>query len=139
MNRNAESEKMVELQMLQQQLDLMQKYSEELDEKTAEFRKTKNSLEELSTVKNGSELLVPMAQGIFAQVKLVDIQHLIVNVGANTLVSKTIPQIVELIEKQIVEVTSIKEKIDANTEKLASRLNLILEDAQGMPDMQMQE
>jgi prefoldin alpha subunit len=127
---------MVELQMLQQQLDLMQKYSEELDEKTAEFKKTKTSLEELSKVKNGSELLVPMAQGIFAQVKLLDLQNLVVNVGANTLVSKTIPQIVELIEKQIVEVASIKEKIDANTEKLASRLNGILEDAQGMPDMQ---
>jgi len=126
----SESEKMVELQMLQQQLDLMQKYSEELDEKTAEFQKTKSSLEEMSTIKDGSEMFVPIAQGIFAQVKLLDIQNLVVNVGSNTMVSKTIPQIVELIGKQIDEVSSIKEKIDANAEKLATRLNTILEEEQ---------
>src|SRR3989344_332378 len=126
----SESEKMVELQMLQQQLDLMQKYSEELDEKTAEFQKTKSSIEEMSTIKDGSEMFVPIAQGIFAQVKLLDIQNLVVNVGSNTMVSKTIPQIVELIGKQIDEVSSIKEKIDANAEKLATRLNTILEEEQ---------
>ncbi|HLD33085.1 MAG TPA: prefoldin subunit alpha [Candidatus Nanoarchaeia archaeon] len=130
MAKNPESEKMVEFQMLQQQLELMQKYSEELDEKIVEFSKTKTSLEEISTIKSDADLLVPIAQGIFAQVKAADIHHLIVNVGANTMVTKKIPQVTALIEKQIDEVTSIKQKIEENTEKLAERLNGMLEEMQ---------
>ncbi len=123
-------EKVVEFQLLQQQFEQLQKYAEEIEMKLLEFHKTKESLQEVGAIKSGSEMFLPLAQGIFAKGKIEDPSTLLVNVGADIAVTKTVPQITELIDRQISELAEVKEKLDANMLKLTQRLNELLEEAQ---------
>src|SRR3989344_5549986 len=76
------SNAMEEIQSLQQQLEVMQKYAEEIDEKLAEFARTKESVAEMKNIKD-AELYVPVASGMFAKVKGAQFDQLLVAVGAN--------------------------------------------------------
>lgn len=121
-------EKVVEFQLLQQQLEQMQKYLEEIEMKLLEFHKTKESLSEVSSIKSGSESFIPLAQGIFARGKLDDTSTLLVNVGADIAVTKTVPQVKELIDRQVAELSEVKEQLNGNVLQLTSRLNELLEE-----------
>jgi prefoldin alpha subunit len=124
-------EKIVEFQLLQQQLEQMQKHNEELKSKLAEFHKTKMTLKEMKEIKNGTELFVPIAQGIFTKVKMHD-SELLVNVGANTTVKKNIPHVIKLIDQQLKDVKEIKEKMDDNAAKVTKRLHKLAEEIQSL-------
>ena len=121
-------EKVVEFQLLQQQLEQMQKYLEEIELKLLEFHKTKESLSEMASLKPGSEAFIPLAQGIFAHGKIEETSTLLVNVGADIAVTKTIPQVKELIDRQIAELSEVKEQLNSNALQLTHRLNELLKE-----------
>ena len=127
---NEAQEKYMEFQLLQQQLEQMQKYNEELEGKLAEFYKTKESLNEMNGITGEAEMFVPLAQGIFTKAKVNGMNELLVNVGANTAVVKSIPHVVELIERQMKEIAEIKEQLDENVMKITQRLNQLVEEIQ---------
>ena len=133
-NENKESEeareKYMEFQLLQQQLEQMQKYNEELESKLAEFIKTKESLNELNGIHEAGEMFVPLAQGIFTKAKVHGMDELLVNVGADIAVTKSIPEVVDLIERQMKELAEIKEHLDENALKITERLNKLVEEIQ---------
>ena len=126
-NKDAK-EKVMEFQLLQQQLEQMQKYLEEIELKLLEFHKTKESLSEMASLRSGSEAFIPLAQGIFAQGKIDETSTLLVNVGADIAVTKTIPQVKELIDKQVTELSEVKEQLDGNVLQLTQRLHALLEE-----------
>ena len=126
-NKDAK-EKVMEFQLLQQQLEQMQKYLEEIELKLLEFHKTKESLSEMASLKPGSEAFIPLAQGIFAQGNINETSTLLVNVGADIAVTKTIPQVKELIDRQVSELSEVKEQLDGNVIQLTHRLNELLEE-----------
>ena len=121
-------EKYLEFQLVQQQLEQLTKYMEELESKQAEFLSTKENLSELKISKIGSDIFMPVAQGIFAKATLSSSDELLVNVGADIAVTKPIPEVVSLIDRQIAEVKEIRFNIHANIEKLTERLNTVMEE-----------
>ena len=121
----------MEFQVLQQQLEQVQKYNEELESKLAEFNSTKESLKEMKEIKD-AEMFVPLAQGIFTKAKVSAVNELLVNVGANTAVVKPIPQVIELIERQMKEVAEIKEKLDENAMQITQRLSALVEEIKAL-------
>ena len=129
---NKEQEKYMEFQLLQQQLEQMQRYNEELEGKLAEFNKTKESLNEMNGITGETELFVPLAQGIFTKAKVNGMKELLVNVGANIAVTQSIPNVVDLIERQMKEIAEIKEKLDENAMKITQRLNQLVEEIQAV-------
>ena len=122
--------KYAEFQLLQQQLESIQKYIEELDIKQNEFQQTKEGMNKLEKVKSGSELFVPIAQGIFVKARLNDMDEILVNVGANIAVAKSIPKVTELMENQIGEIQNIRIQLDESVEKITERLNILLGELQ---------
>ena len=79
-------EKYMEFQMLQQQIEQLSKYLEELNGKLQEFTLTKNNILNMDVVPPNTEALVSMAPGIFAQAELKENKKFVINVGANVLV-----------------------------------------------------
>src|SRR3989338_2642788 len=122
-NKQAMQERYMEFQAMQQQLNNIQKYNEELQAKVLEFHQAKESINQLKDVKKGTELLVPAAQGIFIKSALQDTEELIVNIGANTAVGKTIPQVIELLDSQIKEIEMIQIQVDESSVSITERLN----------------
>lgn len=77
-------------------------------------------MDEIKKVKQGSEILVPLSSGIFAKASLKDNDGLLVNVGANTIVKKSVSDTKKLIEKQSSEVRKLQEQMLEQLQKAAA-------------------
>lgn len=93
-------QKYMQFQLLQQQLEQVNQHLELLTQQAAELDISINAVQELGKTKVNNEILAPVANGIFIKVKLLDNEKLIVNVGSDTTVEKTIPEVVKLLEEQ---------------------------------------
>ncbi len=93
-------QKYLQFQFLQQQIEQLSQQVEILNQQNAELEISLNAVKELGEVKKGNELLAPVAEGIFFKGELKDNQKLIVNVGSNVTVERTIPEVVKLLEEQ---------------------------------------
>lgn len=107
-NEEIAEQKYLELKELQQQLEKIQEYREILQHQQQELETSINAIQELEKVAVHTELLMPIANGIFVKTELKDGTRLIVNVGSNITVEKTNEQVIELLQQQS---RDIKEKI----------------------------
>ena len=121
-------EKYVEVQILQQQLEHLQKYTEALQTKQAEFAQAQETLQEFKNAKDDQETFIPVSSGIFVKAKIQDKSHLLVNVGANVAVTKTVPEVIHLLNTQITEVETLREQLGISITRLSERMDKILEE-----------
>lgn len=103
--------KYLELQVLNQKMQQVQDQIQQLQQQSVEVDRITQSLDEFSQVSSGTEALVPVANGLFAKAKLLDTQNLVVNVGMNTSVQKTIPEVKVLINSQMDEMRKLEEDL----------------------------
>ena len=115
--------KYLELQMLGQKMQQVQQQAEALEEQAANLDETTANLSELSTVKTGTEILVPVANGIFVKATIKNTNTLLVNVGAHVNLEKPVDDVKTLVSRQAVEIRKLQEQ-------LASQLKTLVEHAQ---------
>ena len=130
-NQKKAQQKYVELQMFDNQLKQIQKQVQTLENQAVEVEMILESLEEIKKVDKNSELLVPIANGIFAKAKMIDSENLIVNVGSGTAVTKKVDNTKDMLTSQVIE-------IRAAQEHLSIQFNSILERARQV-EVEMQE
>ncbi|MFC1697176.1 prefoldin subunit alpha [Nanoarchaeota archaeon] len=82
-------QKMLELQIMSQQMQQMQQQLEKVDIQTQDLNIMIDAVENMKKTKKGDELMVSLTPGIFAKATLEDSEKLIVNVGAGTAVEKS--------------------------------------------------
>ncbi len=117
-------EKYTEFQALQQQLEQITQHLELLQQHLKEVGLSIQAVEDLGKSNLNSEILAPLANGIFIKAELKDNQILIVNVGADVTVEKTVPEVVKLLREQQQDL----ENKQAEAEQLLSPLqNRILQ------------
>ena len=109
-------------------MEQLSKYLEELSGKAEEFILTKENLNSLGKTSVNTETMLSVAPGIFAKGELKDNQKFVVNVGANIMVEKTIPQIEGLLDKQIKEVEEIRAQLDGNLLEMNQRMNSLIKE-----------
>ncbi len=97
-------EKYLQFQMIQQQIEQITQHVEALNQRNAEVDVSIEAITELGKTKKDTEILSPIANGIFVKAELKDNAALIVNVGADTAVEKTISEIVEILKQQQQEI-----------------------------------
>ena len=98
-------EKYMQLQMLQQQVEQITDYVEKLQGQQKELDNSIEALAELQKTKVNTEILAPIANGVFLKAELKDNQNLVVNVGAEVTVEKTIAEVLRLLEEQKGKIT----------------------------------
>ena len=123
-------EKYMQMQMIEQQMQQVQKQLKIIDQQMQELAMTDQALDELKNTKEGTEILVPMASGIFVKAELKDNKNLAVNVGADTVVKKDVDEAKNLITTQLEEVTKMQQELNANLEKLAGSAQMIEKELQ---------
>ena len=111
----------MEFQALDQRIKQIQKHLEVLTNQIMEMTGTGNSLDEINKMKKDRELLVPLSSGIFAKATLSDTTDLLVNVGANVVVTKNIASAKKLINGQVEEMKKLQRRMIEDLEKMAER------------------
>ena len=103
-------QKYAELQLLEKHISEVQNHLELLHNQSQELAKLKENLDDLKKTRKGKQVYSQIGSGIFIKTELKDNEKILMNVGANSVVQKTIPEAQELIENQKKEVNnSIKE------------------------------
>lgn len=114
-------QKYLEMQMIDQQAKHIQKQLQLIEQQVGEAEEVQQNLDALAKSTAGSPMLVPISSGIFVKATLADTKDLSVNVGAGTVVKKSVPETKELLAKQIIDMRKAQEELAAQFEKLARR------------------
>jgi len=115
-------QKYMELQMLNQQMQQVQQQLQTVEQQSMEVEFVIDALENLAKVDVGSEVLVPLSSGIFVKAKLQDNKELVVNVGGNTTVTKTILEVQEMLRKQVKELHKVKNDLTGKFTESANKM-----------------
>ena len=125
-------QKFFELQMMDQQIKQIQKNIEMIETQIIELEAINQSLGELGEVKSGTEILVPVAGGVFAKAELKDNKNLVINVGAGTSVKKSIPETQNMIKSQIDEIANTRDEMLLELQKFVKKAQDLQKDMQKM-------
>ena len=105
--------------LLQQQMQQIHQHVDLLSQQNADLDISKKALEEIGKTELDNDIFAPVANGIFVKAALKDNQKLLINVGSNTTVEKTIPEAISLLTSQQ---TQIVERV-AEAEKVLQEMN----------------
>ncbi len=109
-------QKYMEFQMYEDSLGKIQEQLEQLDENLLEINHIKSSLDDISRVNKGENILCPLSSGVFVRAKIEDTSDFLVNVGSNVVVKKNLEETKGLMDSQ-------REEIEESKERLTQRYN----------------
>ena len=92
--------KLVQYQHISEQLQQFSGFYNELTGKVAEITAILQALEDIKNTSLKKKLLVPVAPGIFLQTELKHNSEVVVNVGSNVCVKKTIDDTKTLLQRR---------------------------------------
>lgn len=118
-------EKYIQTQYIEKQVKQVTKQLEQLDEQSSEITQIVSDLEELKGVKPGSEILVPIHNGIFLKATLNDSENVVINVGSNTTTLKKVQEAQDLLTKQADEIKGIRLKLTDTYEQLTEQARML--------------
>ena len=112
-------QKYFQMQMIGTQMKQIEQQLESVGNQIMELQFMKDSLEEIPQSKVGSEILVPVGNGIFAKASLKNNENVIVSVGAGVAVKKSFKDTAEMIDSQINEMRSVESQLISKLEQYA--------------------
>ncbi|MEK6937769.1 MAG: prefoldin subunit alpha [Nanoarchaeota archaeon] len=130
-NQEELQQKYAQFQMIQQQLEEVNRAQESAQEQRAELDISIKAVEEITKTPPGNEFLAPLANGIFLKGQIVDNKKLVVNVGSNVTVERTPAEVIKLLQKQQEETLQQVVEIQAILAELNSEMMKIYQELQG--------
>ena len=124
-NKGKLQEHYLKLQFLHEQIKEMEKQTQLFNNQVVELTLTTQNLNDFKNLKQGTEILVPVNQGIYAKAELKNNKDLLVNVGSNVSVKKNIEDTKKLISNQIEEIKKLQEQMVLNLQKLTLQASSI--------------
>lgn len=93
-------ERFMQFQMLQKQMEQINEHIELIQRQREEVIDSIDALEGLEQVKENTEVFAPIATGVFIKTSLKDTKNLLINVGADTVVERSVMDVIGLLKKQ---------------------------------------
>lgn len=115
-------QKYMEMQHLDQQMQQIEQHITKIDGQITEVLGTKQSLIEFEKSEKDNEVLMPVANGIFAKAIMKENKKVIINVGGNVAVEKPISEAVRLMDDQLKELEGYKAKMILQLDKLTDQV-----------------
>ena len=100
-----------ELQYMEEHFNKLSSHYKEYENKIVDIAAIKESIDDIKKQEVGSEILVPLANGIFIKAKLSEKDNFLVNVGSDVVVRKDSEQAKILLDEQAKEINTYKENI----------------------------
>jgi prefoldin alpha subunit len=107
-------QKYVELQILNQEIEQIEMYMQQMRNQLSELMSVNDSLTEVSKVNKETSMLAPIGSGVFIKSKINKVDEVLMNVGSNTVVEKSIPGAKKIIEEQLEKLNELFVKINKN-------------------------
>jgi prefoldin alpha subunit len=114
-----------EIQALDEQIKEMQRNLVSLDEQIVELNNNINALDDFKDTETGKSTYVMLAPGIFANAEIKNNKELLVNVGSNVAVKKTVDDTKELLRKRFDLVKQYRDKMLNQMQEASSRASSI--------------
>ncbi len=114
-----QEKKLLEFQILSSQLEQYQLQLANMQQQKQNLANLSASLEEVSRLKNGDEFLSPLSSGVLVKTELKEEGKVLMAVGANVIVKKTIEEAKESIKEQEKQIVLMVSQLNSETEKLA--------------------
>ena len=114
-------EKVMEFNMLENQLRQIEQQIILIDQQINHQKNTINSLDEFKKIKKGAESFLPLSDDILVKATITDNENLLVNVGGKTLLRKNVEEIKKIIQKQTGKLENIRNE-------LGSEIDLVLQE-----------
>ncbi len=116
--QTAMQEKYMEYQMLEEQLKQVQEQIQTLHKQKEDLDNLQDAIHNIAETKELTELFVPVSSGIFVKAEMKDSKEILVNVGNNVVVPKSIPDAVALVQKQKKELETYEKTMMQNFQLL---------------------
>ena len=111
-----------QIQQLQQQIQAVEQGIIELQGLSEGFNELKNS--------EGKEIMAMIGRGIFIKSKIIS-EELLVDVGGQNFVNKTIPETQELIKEQVVKLKDARESLNNSIEEVSHEAEKLMGEFSG--------
>jgi len=121
-SRTTKEQLAAEYGALAQLLEDVRRRVDILNTTLAEISAAKSALEEVSSLSEGEELLVPVGAGVFVRAKLAGKDKMLVTLGASIMVEKTLEDTRKYLEEREQKVRDALQKSVADYQALVSRL-----------------
>ena len=128
MSKKELQEKYIELQSLNQHIQKIQQQLGLLDQQYIELINLEANLKDLERIKEKRNTFVPLGSWIFVKSELEQIDKVLLNIGANTLVKKTIPEAREFISRQVKEIEDLIKRLDIELRDAVERIQRLEEE-----------
>lgn len=127
MNADESQQLYLEYRAVSEQLQKVQDYLEQTTENMTEVAAVIEALDELSHLQKGSRIFAPIANGLFVDATLNDPSTVRMNVGAKTVVQKTIDEAKQLLAQQRHELEELQTRAAKDRDTLLARMHTIEE------------
>ena len=117
----------MEFQVLNQQLKEVQQKLTTAGQQMSEILVIIEAVSDLGKAQVGSEMLAPMAPGIFVRSKLTDNKEVLINVGNNVVVGKSLEETKSLLNSQLAELRNFEQNLAMHWQQTVIRLQEIQE------------
>ncbi len=104
-------DKYAELRIASAQIKQLQQQVEAVEEKRQELGTAVSSLDELKNAQKNAAMLAPITEGIFASATLGNSDELVVNVGGNVCVRKTVEEAKGMLKEKLQEISGYQESM----------------------------
>ena len=112
----------VQAQVLSQQLQHIEEYIENAGKQVDQIDQVIEALDQIDECKGGEEALLPISNGIFIKGTFGKDKKLLVNVGENTVVEKTIAETKKLLLSQKEEIEMVKQQAAMDFQEVLNKL-----------------
>ena len=113
-----------EMQELKQGLLHMQQQLQLLAHQLQELEQVKEAIVSLGKANKGDEILVPLDAGVYSQATVTNTKDVLMNVGANTIVTKKIDDARILVDSQIAELQKIQKDMEEEFSHVSQQMQM---------------
>ena len=117
--------KIIEFQLMEQQIQQMDNNMQNIEQNIKDIDSILKTLDDFSKLKKGDKLMVPVANGIFAESTLTGTGKLKVNVGSNIVVDKDVEETKKMMSEQVVELENYKAETVHYYDQMYQKMQLL--------------
>ena len=125
------SEHLALLEAYKEQLETLEQQSVYIQALITEYTKARITMEQLSNIKDGVEILMPIGGGVFVPAESKDTSKVLLAEGADIVVEKSIDEAVRSMNKRIEELQNNLVKLDEMAQQIqqkAQEISMALQD-----------
>jgi prefoldin alpha subunit len=135
MNEELAREYYIKIKTLNDHAEKLTNHINGLDDQTVQIRQMIQAVQDVQEVDEGSNILAQLTQGVMIEATSKSIEHVFLNVGAETVVKKTPAEAMKLLEEQQQELSGYRKDLLKQREDVLQEANKIEKQAEEAVDV----